>query len=218
MTILKQLITKANLILPSVDKKVATLDSLVSVFKEIRCKDLKIDKPLTLTKPIGNGKKVFYYPLVENEKFTLAIFAFPPNTSIPTHDHPQMTVLSKVLYGSISCDSFDWIDNTSNVKKQGKAIYTGTNILNSNDEKVKITLPNENNIHRFQSGDEHCAVLDLLYPPYDSNFYRSCTYYRPTSVNGSIVDLMPYYPDFDCEGDSSNKELNDLHIELSKLK
>ncbi|KAK5575204.1 hypothetical protein RB653_010460 [Dictyostelium firmibasis] len=216
MTILGQLVTKANLILPSVDKKVA-LDSLISIFKEIKCKDLKIDKPLTLSKPIGNGKKVFYYPLVENEKFTLAIFAFPPNTSIPTHDHPKMTVLSKVLYGSISCDSFDWIDESSNDKKQGKAIYTGTNILNC-DEKVKITFPNENNIHRFQSHDQHCAVLDLLYPPYNANLYRDCTYYKPTSINGSIVDLMPYYPDFDCEGDSSNKQLNDLHKELSNLK
>ncbi|KAN0052896.1 hypothetical protein ACTA71_012376 [Dictyostelium dimigraforme] len=212
MTILKQLVTKANLILPSTDKKVA-LDSLISVFKDIKCKDFKIDKPLTLTKPFGNGKMIFYYPLVENDKFTLAIFAFPPNTSIPEHDHPEMTVLSKILYGSISCDSFDWID-----KKQGKAIYKGKNILNSIDEKVKITYPNENNIHRFQSGEEHSAVLDLLYPPYNPNLYRNCTYYRPTSVNGSVFDLKPYYPDFNCEGDSSNKELNDLHIELSKIK
>eukprot|EP01132_Coremiostelium_polycephalum_P007644 gene7644-9402_t len=149
----------------------------------ISIKDFKIDKPLTENKE-NNGKTVYYYPLIESQHFTLAIFAFPPHTQMPIHDHPEMSVLSKVIYGSPTIKSYDWIDKQPMQFPYGKKI---TGIAKLNFEKTlnerdltTITKPNSGNLHSFETKDEPSAILDLLFPPYDpqDGSERICTYYR----------------------------------------
>jgi hypothetical protein len=43
------------------------------------------------------------------EQYSLGIFVFPPFARIPLHDHPNMVVLSRVLYGDVTVRSYDII-------------------------------------------------------------------------------------------------------------
>jgi hypothetical protein len=159
------------------------------------------------------------------DKYTIGIFVFPPNVQMPLHDHPNMIVLSRVLYGELNVTSYDVIEtkNDDNDNDNEKVLRNdansasiidrmkgylfgakggGVNVLrvrpNLNpmgvnddvDKPFVITAPNvtclyphEGNCHAFQAGPNGAAILDVLFPPYDDEDDRDCTYYKSPSIS-----------------------------------
>lgn len=141
-----------------------------------------------------------YLHVAEMEgQYSIGIFVFPPHAAMPLHDHPDMVVLSRILYGQVEKKSLDlerpapatrtsWLGNMflrggssfrggsskgipSNARK---AFKTANEFLQA--PAVTMLYPYEGNLHSFVAGPNGAAVLDVLLPPYGDA--RDCTFYH----------------------------------------
>lgn len=140
---------------------------------------------------------ITYLNVYESDSFTMCIFCFPTSSVIPLHDHPGMTVFSKVLYGSLHVRAYDWVEPSQESKGSN---YFPVRLAKLAVDKV-VTAPcgtsvlypkSGGNLHSFTAVTP-CAVLDILTPPYREDLGRKCTYYRdypftafPTEIKAEV--------------------------------
>ncbi|XP_042004168.1 plant cysteine oxidase 3 [Salvia splendens] len=153
-----------------------------------------------------------YVDIHEGKNFTMCIFCFPTSSVIPLHDHPGMTVLSKVLYGSLHVKAYDWVEPARIRKIQGTE-HSTVRLAKLAVDKV-LTAPCSTSILYPRSGGNlhcftaltPCAVLDILAPPYDEYAGRRCSYYRDYSCSS-----------FSSEEDQSGIEKEEEYAWLEEI-
>jgi len=127
----------------------------------------------------------------------------PASAVIPFHNHPGMTVLSKLLFGSMYIKAYDWVDpiNTetnSNPSQLRLARLEVDNVFTSPCDTSVLYPTSGGNIHSFRAVTS-CAVLDVLGPPYSDIEGRNCTYYSEYPYS-SLPDDGNTIPDDDDQG------------------
>lgn len=129
---------------------------------------------------MADQRAIAYVPVAESPSFTMVVFVFPPGSSIPLHDHVGMTVVSRVLWGSLEIHSFDVVANVPVPDGiSGVVAKRRPDDLVAAGETRWLT-PEAGNVHSF-TAKEWTAVFDVLVPPYDERAGRSCSYYRERS-------------------------------------
>ncbi|CAK7323167.1 unnamed protein product [Dovyalis caffra] len=130
------------------------------------------------------AQPITYVDIYECDSFTMCIFCFPTSSVIPLHDHPSMTVFSKVLYGSLHVKAYDWVEPACYQKSKGPG-YPAVRLAKLTVDKT-LTAPcgtsvlypkSAGNLHCFTAVTP-CAMLDILTPPYSEDAGRKCTYYH----------------------------------------
>jgi quercetin dioxygenase-like cupin family protein len=58
----------------------------------------------------GPSSPIHTQTIYAGPDFELVVFLFPVGSSLPLHDHPEMVVFSKVLYGSLRMRCYNWLE------------------------------------------------------------------------------------------------------------
>ncbi|CAL8469450.1 g8991 [Coccomyxa elongata] len=122
--------------------------------------------------------RMTYQHIHEEKALSIGIFCLPRSAKIPLHNHPEMTVFSRVLYGKLHVRSLDWAEpegNSCNGRRKAKLHADG--VIQAGDPPTVLFPHHGGNLHAFR-GETDCAVLDLFLPPYDRQEGRDCTYYQ----------------------------------------
>ncbi|XP_030517668.2 plant cysteine oxidase 1-like [Rhodamnia argentea] len=167
------------------------------ILDKMRPEDVGLSRDLQFSQPKSTTKgtpRVTNTTIYKCDNFSLCMFFLPSAGVIPLHNHPGMTVFSKLLLGSMHIKSYDWVDphhlsngstTTSSKLKLAKVKADGVFTAPCNSSVLYPTTGG--NIHAF-TAITPCVILDVLGPPYSQEDDRDCSYYRdtPSSTNAAL--------------------------------
>jgi plant cysteine oxidase len=101
------------------------------------------------------------------------LFMVPKGHKIPLHDHPEMTVFFRVLWGRLKMRVYDW---ERRYPFEGLAHLRFDETLDGSNETL-LVRPLDCNVHSIEALED-CAFVDLFAPPYNKEEGRICRNYR----------------------------------------
>jgi len=113
-----------------------------------------------------------YMHIYEDDLVSMGIFLVPKGGRLPLHNHPDMKVASRLLFGTLQVQSYSWEDSeelTATLAHEG--VVTAPALLTLEEER--------GNLHDLVAiSEEGAAFFDVLCPPYSPSTGRDCSYYE----------------------------------------
>lgn len=176
---------------------------------EVQAEDLGVGRESASL--ITNTSGVGYQEVYSGPEMTVCIFLLRAGGRMPLHDHPEMHVFGRLLFGRLRVVSLDLEPAGGGFGPGGGApprgqpgtlwatLYSDT-VLGPTPVTYSLS-PTEGNLHEMEALED-CAFLDIVTPPYDPHAGRDCTWYKRASEpdpSGRLA-LAPAWPrDFSTE-------------------
>lgn len=148
--------------------------------------------------------RISYMHVYADAALSIGIFVLPAGASIPLHDHPGMSVLSQLLYGSLHVTSYDAGEPLAAGGGGPGALLGRLAGRQTGERRMRCAPPTERvvrapapplrldplrgNIHEFVALED-TAIFDVLTPPYNDFAGRSCHYYSAAAQEDNAVEL-----------------------------
>lgn len=182
------------------------LSQLVHAVEEVSEHDLAVHKHDFIDSSYESTGTITYIGVATEEDVHMAVFVMPPGSSIPLHDHVNMSVVSRVLWGELEVQSYDLVPSSwSNLNAESVAVKHELAVTKAGG--VTALTPTSGNIHSFHA-TEWTAVFDVLVPPYDTEHGRECRYYSPLDGVDDVWSLMP-------SGGGEREKRKHVHLKVS---
>lgn len=163
---------------------------------ETELRDLQTLAASLTTSDLGLSRKDFTHPeitfisVAESPDYSIAIFVLPAGASLPLHDHVNMHVVTRVLWGSLEIREYDPLPDTfHSFKGFGPGcVAMRRPPVRAPTGAVRALTPTSGNVHSFHA-HECTAVFDILVPPYDEHI--GCRYYHAVELdNGDNSGIL----------------------------
>lgn len=190
------------------------VQKMCNILDKMRPEDVGLSSKLPFFKATDTVKgtpRVTYTTMYQCQEFSICIFFLPATAVIPLHNHPGMTVFSKLLLGKMHIKSYDWADPASSENSLPTSQLRLARLKADGDFtapcNTSVLYPTTGgNIHEF-TAITPCAVLDVLGPPYSQEDGRDCSYYKD----------FPYSAFSNEETSTASKEKGDCYGWLEEI-
>lgn len=126
--------------------------------------------------------KVGYQEVYSGPELNICVFVLAAGACIPLHDHPEMHVFGRLLYGRMRVVSYDLqlaevpLLDGYRPPRGAKWAHRRREVRLGPQPTTYSLSPEEGNIHELHALED-CAFFDVVVPPYDPAEGRNCTYY-----------------------------------------
>lgn len=128
-----------------------------------------------------------------SEDYRLVLFFIKKGTRMPLHDHPNMCVFFRMMFGRLNYRSYDKVDEKFRYNKFSMDEYTelleqkkligvkkATETVLSGPQFMMVR-PSRNNLHEFVA-EENTCFFDICLPNYTADSMRRITYYKEVAA------------------------------------
>ncbi|GMY20247.1 plant cysteine oxidase 2-like [Fagus crenata] len=158
---------------------------LCTIIDNMKPEDVGLSSELQFFQPtnmVRGNPRVTHTTIYKCDNFSLCIFFIPAAGVIPLHNHPEMTVFSKLLLGTMHIKSYDLVDpvNLEGLEPSSQlrlAKLKADRVFEAPCDTSVLYPKTGGNIHAF-TAITPCAVLDVMGPPYSKDDGRDCSYYK----------------------------------------